>query len=513
MQMKEEDVRKRLFKIDPSINWSNDNIRIKIVANEPYGLVFTGDLALVLWPSDDSHLDEFLVNLERTSWQFHIPTLRELPDIFNRALNEKMSFDIETNSLNPYLPGTKVVCFSVGFKDKAYAIPICEPFIDPDNGKKYEDFMLELVTHAKDVSMHFGVYDVSFLCHKYPKRLKSFEDVSYHFDTMTAAHVLTGAGLKDYKLQTVAHVFCKAPTWKGGPAEWLAETYRHKVERTYDRVPQYILIPYAKKDAFWTAQLHHELSDRLERESLMQTYRMVHDRIGHMCLKMHITGLNTDKFIMDHLSARYEVKQEQAEKAFKEVVRERVSAVFGEDPEAIEQYATEMNVDSNQQLSKLLFEVLGIPVLEKTVKTGEPKTGVKIMTKVASFDPELFSSLFIYKKWSKYIGYLQNYVTFSSLMAGDLESTRRICAHSTFSPIGTKTGRMNSSRPNAQNISIGSGLKAVFCCPDLAEHVNDIYEELRGMGMKTRVCEDHFKDMPVIVDDAVEEEEDEDGEE
>jgi DNA polymerase I-like protein with 3'-5' exonuclease and polymerase domains len=446
----------------------------------------------------------------------------ELPAILERARTEKVSFDIETNSLNPYRPGTEVICFSLGFDDKAYSIPTKPPFTDPDTAKIYENFMIEIVKSAAYLIMHFGVFDVSFVCHKYPEEL-DFEKIAYKFDTMTGAHVLTGAGLREYNLQYVSNYFCKAPIWKGGPSDWLAQNYRLKQDRTYDKVPPYILLPYAKTDAWWTRKDASVITEGLEKQNLTQTYRNVHDRIGYLCLLMHITGLYTDKFMIDYLESIYSEKKVHTKGVFKDIVRDRASLFFvtedfekemtQEMQEAVDEFVHEINLDSPKQMSKFLFEVLGLPILERTKLTQEPKTGVKILTRVASFDPEIFAALFTYKKWSKYIGYLKNYVTYSSQVAGLNTSPKRICAHSTFSPIGTKTGRLSSVKPNAQNINLGSGLKAVFCCPDRAEMVNDIYDELRKRGMSTGICEAHFVDVPLYEDLPDEEVDDEEEDE
>lgn len=511
----EADIRTRLHRLEPSTDWST--VDVQEVSTAPYGLDDRGGSWLVRWPKDEAFLDDLLINLAKTSWSLCIPPVSALPDILERAKTEKMSFDIETNSLNPYLPGTEIICFSLGFHDKAYSIPTRPPFTDPDTAKVYEDFMIEIVKSATYLIMHFGIFDMSFLCHKYPDKLQ-FEKIAYKFDTMTGAHVLTGAGLKEYNLQYVSNYFCKAPIWKGGPSEWLSQNYRLKQDRTYDKVPPYILLPYAKTDAWWTRKDEAVIWEGLEQKGLAQTYRNVHDRIGYLCLLMHITGLYTDKFMIDYLESIYNEKKVSTKEVFKDIVRDRASYFFqnattnkNEVEEAVEEFVQELNLDSSHQMSKFLFDFLGLPVLERTKLTNEPKTGVKILTKIASFDPEVFSALFTYKKWSKYIGYLKNYVTYSSQVAGDNESWKRICAHSTFSPIGTKTGRLSSTKPNAQNINLGSGLKAVFCPPDHSEMVNDIYDELRKRGMPTGICEAHFRDVPLYED--LPEEEDEEGEE
>lgn len=121
----------------------------------------------------------------------------------------------------------------------------------------------------------------------------------------------------------------------------------------------------------------------------------------------------------------------------------------------------DVNLNSPKQLSELLFEKLGLPVLKKT-KTGA-STDVEVLTKLAQMNlhpiPELILS---YRELDKLNG---TYV--KSIPKLVSPETKRLHTH--FHQNVAATGRLSSDRPNLQNIPIrtenGRRLRRGFVAP------------------------------------------------
>ncbi|OIO34334.1 MAG: DNA polymerase I [Candidatus Omnitrophica bacterium CG1_02_40_15] len=104
----------------------------------------------------------------------------------------------------------------------------------------------------------------------------------------------------------------------------------------------------------------------------------------------------------------------------------------------------EFNINSPKQLSRILFEKLGLPIVKKT-KTGA-STDVEVLEKLSSLH-SLPKELLRYRELSKlkstYVDALPELIN---------KKTGRL--HTSFNQAVTATGRLSSSNPNLQNIPI-----------------------------------------------------------
>lgn len=106
----------------------------------------------------------------------------------------------------------------------------------------------------------------------------------------------------------------------------------------------------------------------------------------------------------------------------------------------------EFNINSTQQLGKILFEKLNMPVIKKT-KTGY-STDAAVLEKLALFyDYELPKKLLSYRELTKL---KSTYVDALPLMINPF--TERL--HTSYNQTVAATGRLSSSDPNLQNIPI-----------------------------------------------------------
>ena len=131
---------------------------------------------------------------------------------------------------------------------------------------------------------------------------------------------------------------------------------------------------------------------------------------------------------------------------------EKIHAAAGED----------FNIDSPQQLSHVLFDVLGLPTFGlKRTKRGFYSTNAKVLGDLAN-EHRIVAEVLDYRERSKIKStYLD---ALPALVAGD----GRI--HTTLNQTVTATGRLSSSDPNLQNIptrsELGHRVRQAFTVPE-----------------------------------------------
>jgi len=112
------------------------------------------------------------------------------------------------------------------------------------------------------------------------------------------------------------------------------------------------------------------------------------------------------------------------------------------------------NPNSNDQVGQLLYEVMGLPIIEKT-KAGNPSTDADTLEKLENHATDrgkgVLKALNRYNKVSKI---LSSFIP--AFKAGFNKGNGRIYIHGSFNLGGTLSGRLSSSDPNLQNIPAGS---------------------------------------------------------
>lgn len=106
------------------------------------------------------------------------------------------------------------------------------------------------------------------------------------------------------------------------------------------------------------------------------------------------------------------------------------------------------NINSPQQLGKILFEDLGLPAQGKTGKTKSYSTAADVLEALAAEHP-VAQQVLDYRQLAKLKG------TYVDALPALMVEGR---VHTTFNQAGAATGRLSSSNPNLQNIPIRSEL-------------------------------------------------------
>jgi len=251
-------------------------------------------------------------------------------------------------------------------------------------------------------------------------------------DTMIASYLLNPSrhnhSLEDIALESFDH---KMTTYKE-----LVGT--GKKELSFDQVELDKAKTYACDRAHLTLKSTKLLLAQLSREGFDQLFNHVELPLVNVLASMETHGVKIDTDSLKSISREFET-------------------ILNTSSENIYQLAGEtFNINSPQQLGKILFEKLHLPGAKKT-KTGYA-TDVDVLTKLAQTHPlpaEILAYRSISKLKSTYVDALPHLVN---------PATGRI--HTSYNQTVTATGRLSSSNPNLQNIPIrsseGRKIRAAF---------------------------------------------------
>ncbi|OGP90261.1 MAG: DNA polymerase I [Deltaproteobacteria bacterium RBG_16_48_10] len=195
---------------------------------------------------------------------------------------------------------------------------------------------------------------------------------------------------------------------------------------TFDQIELEKARDYSCEDADVTLQLSHLLLLKLTEGGLKDLFEQVEMPLVMVLAKMEMNGVRIDLDLLREYSKEIEIQLQQK--------IERIYGLAGE----------VFNINSSQQLGKILFDKLKLPVVKKT-KTGY-STDVGVLTKL-SLQHDLPLEILGYRNLSKL---KSTYVdAFPKLIH---PKTGRV--HTSYNQTVTATGRLSSSDPNLQNIPV-----------------------------------------------------------
>jgi DNA polymerase-1 len=189
----------------------------------------------------------------------------------------------------------------------------------------------------------------------------------------------------------------------------------------------------AGERAALSERLFANLFGRLEnQERLLWLYREVERPLSAVLAHMEATGVRLDVPYLKALSL--EVAEEMA----------RLEA------EVFRLAGHPFNLNSRDQLERVLFDELGLPPIGKTEKTGKRSTSAAVLEALREAHP-IVEKILQYRELAKlkstYIDPLP-----------DLIHPRTGRLHTRFNQTATATGRLSSSDPNLQNIPVRTPL-------------------------------------------------------
>ncbi len=351
-----------------------------------------------------------------------ISTINRLREVVSTIKNE-FAFDVEATGKNP-MTDSLVGIALCNQKEQAFYIPVAHSSSLVSSVEQIDkvDVMNTLgpvFLNNKIAKIgHNLKYDIMVLGQT---RNGSFTDgvkvAGKLFDTMIAAYLLN-PNKANHSLDEVSF-------------EYLSKRKKSFMEvlkkrQSFADVTIEEATPYASEDAALSYELKDLLFKKLEENELEKIYFDIEMPLIEVLIDMERTGIKIDADILNNLSI--ELTEEI------DGIQKRIFSLAGE----------EFNINSPKQLSKILFQSLGLSPTRKT-KTGF-STGMDVLEELAEVH-ELPREVLNYRTLTKlkttYVDVLPRIIN---------PETGRI--HTTFNQTATATGRLSSSEPNLQNIPI-----------------------------------------------------------
>ena len=243
-----------------------------------------------------------------------------------------------------------------------------------------------------------------------------------HFDPMLAAYVLDPSK-KVQDLEAIAKEYLRRSVVS---YDDLVGTGRKR--QALKSLPVEKILAYAGDQAVYSLQLSTSLLEKIEAANQITLFRDIEIPLVRVLARMEMKGVRIDVGRLEDLDRDFSARLEE--------IVERIYELSGE----------RFNINSPQQLGRILFDKLALPMGKKT-KTGY-STSMDVLTTLAPYHL-LPREVLKYRTLTK----LKNtYVETLPLMVNS--DTGRI--HTSYNQTGTVTGRLSSSEPNLQNIPVRS---------------------------------------------------------
>jgi len=242
-------------------------------------------------------------------------------------------------------------------------------------------------------------------------------------DSMVLSFILGSAKRNNLDDLSVKHLNIK-------PIPIEALLGKGKGQKRFDQAKFDKAVEYAVEDADLTLQLVEKLAPQLTDEKLARLYREIDMPLVVVLADLEATGIRIDPGVLSELAVRFNAEKVKAE------------------ARAFELAGETFNPASPAQLGRILYEKMGLPVLQRTAKTDVPSTDEGVLQELsAREDGEIASVLLRHRHMSKLLG---TYVEALPQLLNPV--TGRV--HTKLHQAAVATGRLASSEPNLQNIPV-----------------------------------------------------------
>jgi DNA polymerase-1 len=374
----------------------------------------------------------FLKNLPRgqaknKNYQL-ISNLEEARTLLTRLREQGIfALDLETTSEDPMR--AEIVGVSFACKEhEAFYIPVAHRNVEQQVEK--ELLLQELKSLLEDerikkIGQNLKYEFIIFKRHGITLR-------GIYCDTMIASYLLNPSK-HNHNLDDIAMDYLDYRT-----TSFKEVTGSGKSAVTFDAVPIEPAKDYACEDSDITYILSGLLLPRLKEDGFQELFTEVELPLLKVLAYMEMAGVKINEGLLKKLSEEYAITLD--------AITKKIYELAGD----------EFNINSPQQMGKILFEKLKLPGAKKT-KTGY-STDISVLTNLARVHPlpaEILSFRTLSKLKSTYIDSMPDLVN---------PQTGRI--HTSYNQTVTATGRLSSSKPNLQNIPIrtveGKRIRAAF---------------------------------------------------
>ena len=350
--------------------------------------------------------------------------------------NRIFALDLETTSLRPVQARAVGISFSCSAGEACY-IPLAHSYLGVPDQLEMDWVFEKLKPVLEDPKMKKVGQNI-----KYDYIVLKNEGINLEgiaFDTMLASYLLNPSS-RGHNMDALAleHLGLKTIQYKDvvGTAS---------KEIGFDEVEVERATEYAAEDADITWRLYKKLSGSLKGDDL-NIFEKIELPLLEVLGDMELKGMALDKSHLQKLSQKIHSLLKEKEKQIYELAGE------------------EFNINSPKQLSVILFEKLGLPVIKKT-KSGY-STDVSVLEELAA-EHDLPEIILLYRQLGKlkstYVDALQEEI---------FSKTGRV--HTSFNQSVAATGRLSSSNPNLQNIPIRTEMGREIRKSFIAEEGNQL---------------------------------------
>ena len=351
-------------------------------------------------PAKDDKTDYYLVNDSNC-----------LDKLMERLAGEpEICLDVETTHLRPML----AELVGIGF-----ALNLSESWYVPLNGAIPRQEVLDKIGYLLPTASFYG-HNIKYDLHVLLNEKLPLPRIS--FDTILASYLLTPQNQRHNLDQLALERFQKVKI----PIEELIG--KGKKQISMNEVPIEHVCVYCCQDTDYTVRLKELFEKELSDEGLMPLLKDLELPLLPVLLNMERRGIYVDPAILQKMSSELAINIKALE--------QEIYQMAGE----------EFNVNSPKQLSKILFEKMGIPPPKKTA-TGF-STSADVLEELQE-EVAIVSRILEYRTLEKL---RSTYV--DSLPQEINPKTGRI--HCTFNQSVAATGRLSCQDPNLQNIPIRS---------------------------------------------------------
>jgi DNA polymerase I len=345
-----------------------------------------------------------------------ITALDELDSILSRIDKAgEIALDTETTSANAIVASMVGISFSFE-EGSAYYIPVAHEvganLPMPDVLARFE----KLFDSGKRIVGHNIKYDRQIF-RNHGLHLKNIS-----FDTMIGAYLLD-PGKRTYDLDSlVLEIF----NYRKVPITDLIS--KGKNQLLFSQVPIDKATNYSAEDADFSLRLKHHIEPQLRDLNLIELFGKIEMPLVPVLGDMEEAGVRIDIEFLKELSVAYGQKVKAVEQAI------------------YKECGEEFNLNSPQQLGKILFDKLNLVSNRKTAKGGARATSVDVLEKLANEHP-VPKMMLEYRQLTKLKStYIDALPEMLNLRTGRI--------HTSFNQTIAATGRLSSTDPNLQNIPI-----------------------------------------------------------
>ena len=346
--------------------------------------------------------------------------MNELADLIARLKSSDI-FALDTETTSPDPMKAKLVGLSFALQpDAAFYIPCAHNYL----GAPRQLALIEVLNQLRPILEDPAIKKVGQNI-KYDWIVLSRHGVNLdgvNFDTMVASYLLNPSK-RAHSLDQIAMDFLSHKM-----ITYAEVAGKGKTALTFDKVLLEKAGPYACEDADITLMAKDVLMSRLHKINLMDLMEKVEMPLIPVLMRMEMQGTCVDLDRLHELSKSFEHQLEALEAG--------IYALAGE----------AFNINSSQQLGRILFDKLKLPVVKKTKKKTGYSTDVDVLTRLAE-EHEMPALVLKHRTLSK----LKS--TYADALI-DLVNPETGRIHTSYNQTVTATGRLSSSDPNLQNIPI-----------------------------------------------------------